>query len=90
MPVGRDPYGAALTPDGKFVYSGNLADNSVSVIEVASLKVVATIEGFKQPRQAIVFTRDGNLAYVLNEDLSVSTVDRGTQRIIGNIEAPKP
>ncbi|TNY06445.1 YncE family protein, partial [Escherichia coli] len=77
VPVGRDPYGAALTPDGRFVYAGNLADNSVSVIDVPTLKVVATIEGFKQPRQAIVFTRDGQFAYVLNEDLSVARVDRG-------------
>jgi YVTN family beta-propeller protein len=65
--VGRDPYGAALSPDGKQVYSGHLADNTVSVIDVASLKVVATITGFKQARLAIVFTRDGKLAYALNE-----------------------
>jgi YVTN family beta-propeller protein len=87
--VGKDPYGAALTPDGQFVYSGNLADNTVSVIEVATLKVVATITGFKQPRQAIVFTRDGTLAYVLNEDLSVSKVDRASQKIVGTLSAPK-
>jgi hypothetical protein len=43
--------------------------------------VVATIAGFKQPRQAIVFSRDGRLAYVLNEDLSVSTVERASQQI---------
>ena len=88
VPVGKDPYGAALTPDGQFVYSGNLADNTVSVIEVATLKVVATISGFKQPRQAIVFTRDGKLAYVLNEDLSVSKVDRASQQIVGTLAAP--
>ena len=87
--VGKDPYGAALTPDDRFVYSGNLADNTVSVIEVETLKVVATITGFKQPRQAIVFTRDGKLAYVLNEDLSVSRVDRASQRIAGTLAPPK-
>lgn len=89
VPVGKDPYGAALTPDGRFVYSGNLADNSVSVIEVDTLKVVATITGFKQPRQAIVFTQDGKLAYVLNEDLSVSKVDRASQQIVSTLAAPK-
>ena len=88
VPVGRDPYGAALTPDGRFIYSGNLADNTVSVIDVATLKVVATIAGFKQPRQAIVFTRDGRSAYVLNEDLSISKVDRSTQQITGLAAAP--
>jgi YVTN family beta-propeller protein len=69
------------------LYSGNLADNTVSVIEVASLKVVATIAGFKQARLAIVFTRDGKLAYVLNEDLSISKVDRSNQQIVQQIIA---
>ena len=87
VPVGKDPYGAALTPDGRFVYAGNLGDNTVSVIDVASLKVVATITGFNQPRQAIVFTRDGKTAYVLNVDLSLSKVDRATQQIVGTMSA---
>ena len=85
VPVGNDPYGAALSPDCKQIYSGNLTDNSVSVIDVATLKVVATITGFKQPRQAIVFTRDGKTAYVLNEDLSISRVDRAAQKIVGTV-----
>ncbi|MYZ42513.1 beta-propeller fold lactonase family protein [Schauerella aestuarii] len=88
VPVGKDPYGAALTPDGQFVYVGNLADNTVSVISVASRQVVVTISGFKEPRQAIVFTRDGKWAYVLNEDLSVAKVDRSSQRVVGTIAAP--
>ena len=85
----KTPYGAALTPDGQFVYSGNLADNTVSVIDVATLEVVVTISGFKQPRQAIVFTRDGMLASVLNEELSVSKVDRASQKIVATLSAPK-
>ena len=60
-----------MTPDGRFVYSGNLADNTVSVIDLDTLKVVTTITGFKQPRQALVFTKDGKVAYMLNEDLSL-------------------
>ncbi len=67
IPVGKDPYGAALTPDGRFVYSGNKADNSLSVIDTGTRKVVATIPGFQEPRQAIVFTKDGKTAYVLNK-----------------------
>ena len=86
--VGKDPYGAALSPDGQFVYAGNLGDNTVSVISVATQKVVATITGFNEPRQAIVFTRDGTLAYVLNEDLSLAKVDRASNRVVGTLAAP--
>ena len=55
VPVGKDPYGAALTPDGLHVYSGNLGDNSLSVIDTQTLRVTATVPGLKAPRQAIVF-----------------------------------
>ncbi|NHQ87690.1 YncE family protein [Iodobacter sp. HSC-16F04] len=87
--VGREPYGAALSPDGRFIYAGNLADQTVSVVDIATLQVAATITGFKQPRQAIAFTRDGKLAYVLNEDLSIAKVDRDSQKIVQQIVAPQ-
>lgn len=82
MPVGRDPYGTALAPDSRFNYSGNLAENTVWVIAGATLKVLATIAAFRQPRQGIVFARDGSCACVLNENLRVSKADWGTQQII--------
>ena len=59
----------------------------MSVIDGATLKVVATIAGYKQPRQAIVLARDGKTAYVLNEDLSLSTVEREGQRIVAAVAA---
>lgn len=86
IPVGQQPYGAALSPDGKFIYSGNLGDNSVSIIDVPTHKVIATVTGFNEPRQAIVFTRDNRKVYVLNKDLSISVIDRETQRIVSAIK----
>lgn len=85
IPVGNDPYGAAPTPDGRFVYTGNLKDNSLSVIALPSLAVVATVTGLKEPRQAIVFTKDSRTAFVLNEDLSVATVDVTTHRVVSTM-----
>ena len=81
VPVGRDPYGAALTPDGRYVYSGNLQDNSLSVIDTGTRAVVATVTGLQEPRQAIVFSRDGARAYVLNRDLGIAVVDRAGNRV---------
>ncbi len=81
VPVGQDPYGAALTPDGKFVYSGNLKDNTLSVIDTATRKVVATVTGLNEPRQAIVFSSDNTKAYALNRDLSVAVIDRASNAI---------
>lgn len=85
VPVGKDPYGAALSADGLTLYSGNLADNSLSVIDIPTLRVVRTISGFDEPRQAIVFSRDGAKAYVLNKDLSIATVNLAAGTIIQTI-----
>ena len=85
--VGKDPYGAALTPDGLHVYSGNLGDNSLSVIDTKTLKVTTTVTGLKAPRQAIVFTKDKSKAYVLNEDLSISTVDLDSNKVVSTLKA---
>ena len=84
--VGKDPYGAALTPDGRFVYSGNLKDNSLSVIDTGTLKVVATVTGLNEPRQAIAFSADNAHAYVLNRDLSVAVVDRTKNAVVSTMK----
>lgn len=87
IPVGKEPYGAALNPKGTVLYSGNLGDNSMSVIALPSMKVTATITGLEGPRQAIVFSKDGSLAYVLNEDLSIAIVDLHTNQVTMKIES---
>lgn len=81
--VGEDPYGAALTADGRFVYSGNLKGNSLSVIDTATAKVVATVTGLNEPRQAIVFSKDGKRMFVLNRDLSIAIIDRASNTVTG-------
>lgn len=47
----------------------------IDVINVADHRVIKTISGFIEPRQAIVFSQDGERAYVLNCDLSISRVN---------------
>ncbi len=83
--VGKDPYGAALT-HGRFVYSGNLKDNSLSVIDTGTLTVVATVTGLNEPRQAIAFSTDNARAYVLNRDLSVAVVDRAKNAVVSTMK----
>ncbi|MFC6340147.1 beta-propeller fold lactonase family protein [Pseudomonas sp. CCM 7891] len=84
--VGKNPYGAALTPDGLYVYSGNLGDNSLSVIDTQTMKVTSTVSGLKEPRQAIIFTKDQKKAYVLNKDLSISTVDLKSNKVVATLK----
>jgi YVTN family beta-propeller protein len=46
--VGDEPYALALYQDDsgtdKYVYVGNVADNTISIIDIGSLSVVATYQ----------------------------------------------
>jgi YVTN family beta-propeller protein len=70
IPVGSSPYGIALTPDGARAYVTNVVSHSVSVIDIASDTVLATIDtdllqGHSGP-SGIAITPDGQRAYVAN------------------------
>ena len=43
VPVGIDPAGVAVSPDGTLVYVTNLAGNTVSVINTSNNTVTATV-----------------------------------------------
>ncbi len=42
MKTGKSPLGLRMSPDARGIYVTNTGDNSVSVIETATNKVVAT------------------------------------------------
>src|SRR5438270_12594102 len=49
VPVDVNPYSAVISPDGKTLYVSNWASASVSVIDAAAGKVVATISVDRNP-----------------------------------------
>jgi DNA-binding beta-propeller fold protein YncE len=51
------------------------------VIDTATRKVVATVTGLNEPRQAIVFSADNTTVYALNRDLSVAVIDRASNAV---------
>lgn len=75
--VGDDPYGAVVSPEGNTILTGNKDSNSVSIINLSSKTVSAPLTDAKLngPRQAIVFKRDSQFAWVLNEDLTLAKID---------------
>src|SRR5262249_41470111 len=54
VPVGVNPTGVAITPDGAFAYVTNFSSNTVSVINTATNTVVATVPAGSTPARIAI------------------------------------
>src|SRR5947207_11041493 len=68
IPVGKGPEGIDLSPDGKQVWSAHSRDGRVSIIDVASKKVVQTIDIGTRRSNRIKLTPDAKFALVSDLD----------------------
>ncbi len=62
--VGRGPEGFDLSPDSKQIWTAHMGDGRISVIDVATKKVVETIDAGAPSANRLKFTPDGTLALV--------------------------
>jgi YVTN family beta-propeller protein len=67
IPVGKGPEGIDLSPDGRQVWSAHSRDGGVSIIDVASKKVVQTLAVGSKRSNRIKLTPDAK--FVLISDL---------------------
>ncbi len=87
IPVGRGAEGFDLSPDGRQVWAANAQDASVSVIDVASRKVVQTVPVPFRSANRLKFTPDGKYALVSDlggNDLFV--LDAASRAIVQKID----
>ncbi|MGH6839291.1 MAG: beta-propeller fold lactonase family protein [Methylocella sp.] len=92
IPVGVDPRGVAITPDGTRAYVANSTDpgggpGTVSVIATASNTVVATVQVGGAPG-ALAITPDGKHAYVTNGLNTVSVIATATNKVVATVPLP--
>src|SRR5271167_2437248 len=66
IPVGGEPYGVAVSPDGSKVYVTIEGSNTVSVIDTVRNTVTATIPVGGEP-EGVTVTPDGSKVYVADE-----------------------
>jgi YVTN family beta-propeller protein len=64
VPVGKEPEGFDLSPDGRELWAAHSRDGGVSIIDVASKKVVQTLDAATKRSNWLKFTPDGRLALV--------------------------
>jgi YVTN family beta-propeller protein len=64
IPVGRGGEGFDVSPDGRELWTANAQDGTVSVVDIAGKKVVATIGAKVFGANRLKFTRDGKLVLI--------------------------
>jgi YVTN family beta-propeller protein len=64
IPVGKGPEGFDVSPDGKEVWAANSHDGTVSVIDVASRKVIQTLDLHTKFANRLKFTPEGQLVLI--------------------------
>jgi YVTN family beta-propeller protein len=62
--VGKGPEGIDISPDEKEVWAANSGDGTVSIIDVKSKKVVATVDVKTKHSNRLKFTPDGKLVLI--------------------------
>jgi YVTN family beta-propeller protein len=78
VPVGQNPNGVAVSPDGTKVYVANSGDNTVSIIDATTNTPPVTVAVGHQP-EGISVSPDGTKVYVANSgDNTVSIIDATT------------
>ncbi len=82
IPVGKQPIGMAISPDGTLAYVVNFTDNSVSVINISENKVIETItENISLTPFSVTFAPNGEKAYIGNSNNSnISIIDTKSNR----------
>lgn len=90
VPVGKEPQGVTVSPDGSTVYVANTVDGTVSILKVdrsASpiVKIVDTLKVGTEP-YGIAITPNGAKVYVTNaRSNSVSVIDTATNSVAKTI-----
>lgn len=85
VPVGLNPIGVAVSPDGVKAYIANNGSNTVSVINTWSNTVAATVNVGGAPN-GIVTGPQGDYVYVANENSkTISVIDAKTNQVVKTI-----
>ena len=87
VPVGSNPYGVAVTPDGARVYVTNVSSNKVSVIATASNTLLATVPVGAGPL-GLAVTPNGAFVYVTNQySNNVSVIATANNTVVATVAA---
>ena len=64
VPVGKEPEGFDVSPDGRELWAANSGDGTVSVVDIAGRRVLQTIDVHTRRSNRLKFTPDGKTVLV--------------------------
>lgn len=82
VPVGSGPEGFDVSPDGKEVWVANAQDGTISVVDLATKRVVQTLAVDVRGANRLKFTPDGSLVFVSTLSGPDLTVLRAATRAV--------
>ena len=83
--VGQRPRGITISHDGKLIYLCASDDDTIEVIDTATLQIVGTLPSGPDP-ELFVLSPDGKTLYVANEDDNLVTViDLESKKVLAEI-----
>ncbi len=90
VPVGKGPEGMDISPDGAELWAAHSKDGGVSIIDIASKKVTATLQLGTKRSNRLKFTPDGKTVLITDLDAGVLIVlDRATRKEVKRITMGK-
>ena len=87
IPVGRGAEGFDVSPDGREIWAANAQDGTVSIVDVASKKVVDTVAANVAGANRLKFTPDGKrvlISTLSGPDLTI--LDSATRREVKRVK----
>jgi len=93
IPVGKGAYNVEPSPDGQWLVATNKKDQSVSVIELATMTVKATIPTTKKIVHGVAFSPDSRYAFITAESIgadpgSLDMIDLTTMTKVATMPLP--
>jgi len=90
IPVGKGPEGFDLSPDGRQIWAANSRDGSVTVIDVATKRVVNTFNVQTKRSNRLKFSPDGRLVLISDLDAGeLLVLDHNTRKDLKRIKLGK-
>ncbi len=88
IPVEAEPWHPSYSPDGRWVWFGNMGANAVTVVDASDWSISAVIrdEGLAEPHGSVI-SPDGRRVYISNRNLRGAGMDHSTD-VPGGHEMP--